>query len=93
MAWEKIEVHVPTELMEFARKLIDGQDFVCVDDVIVEALYRFVPVIDTQRRQQEWLKAEVQKGIDAANRGELVEGSKFMDELIASLRTPAEQAP
>ena len=83
MAWENIEVQVPTELLDFARKLIDGQNFACVDDVVVEALCRFRPFIEEEKRQNVWLKTEIQKGIDSADRGECVDGPKFMEELIA----------
>src|SRR5262245_42186647 len=89
MAWEKTEVTLPTELLEFAKGLIDGQDFACVDDVIIEALCRFRPFIENERREREWRKAEIQKGIDAADRGEVVDGPTFIEELLTRHKTPA----
>jgi hypothetical protein len=91
MALEKIEVTLPAELIEFARSLVDGEDFVCLDDVLIEALCRFRPFIETERRDREWLKAEVQKGIDAADRGDKVDGPTFMEDLLARSRKRAGQ--
>jgi Arc/MetJ-type ribon-helix-helix transcriptional regulator len=93
MAIEKVQVALPSELAEFARGLVDGRDFVSLDDVIVQALYQFRPVIETERRELERLRAEVQIGIDAADRGECVDGPTFMRELIARSRRSVGQAP
>ena len=89
MALEKVQVTVPTELLEFAKGLVDGQNFICVDDVIIEALCRFRPFIENERREHEWLKAEVQKGINELDRGEALDGETVMAELLARFRAPA----
>jgi len=83
MAFEKIEVRLPTELLNFARMQIDGQNFNCIDGVIAEALSRFSSSIEAEKAQNEWLKEEIQKGIDSADRGECVDGPKFIERLIA----------
>jgi hypothetical protein len=89
MALEKIEVTLPAELIEFARSLVDGEDFVCFDDVLIEALCRFRPFIENERREREWLKAEVQKGIDQLDRGEGLDGEAVMAELLGRFRAAA----
>jgi prevent-host-death family protein len=38
-----------------------------------------------EQRQLQWLRRELQIGIDAADRGELVDGEAFMKELLAEL--------
>ena len=91
MALEKIEVTVPTELMEFARSLVNGEDFASVDDIVVQALYYFRTVTEAERRAEEQLRREVQEGIDAADRGDTVNGPTFMQQLLARSRKPAGQ--
>ena len=92
MALEKVQVTIPTELLEFARGLVDGQNFISVDDVVIEALCRFRPFVENERREHEWLKAEVQKGIDELDRGEALDGETVMAQLMARFRTPAPTA-
>ena len=92
MAWEKIEVQIPTELLDFARKLIDGQDFACVDDVIVEAPCRFRPFIENEHREKAWLKAEIQKGIAELDRGDVVDEEVVFEEADKILGRKAEPA-
>jgi Arc/MetJ-type ribon-helix-helix transcriptional regulator len=93
MPIEKVQVSLPAEVAEFAKGLVDGREFVSLDDVIVQALYQFRPIVETERRELERLRAEVQVGIEAADRGECVDGPSFMRELIERSRRAVGQAP
>lgn len=90
MKWEKVEVLIPNDLLAYARSLVDGEARIGLSDVIVEALCRYKTFMDQEKREHEWLKAEIQKGIDAADRGEMVDGPAFMAEWLASFDHPAE---
>jgi Arc/MetJ-type ribon-helix-helix transcriptional regulator len=92
MASEKIEVQVPTELLEFARKKVNGHEFACVDDVIAEALGRFRSFVENAHGEHEWLKAEIEKGIAELRRGEVVEEEAVFDELDEILARKTEPA-
>ena len=92
MAVEKIHVAVPADLLEFANALVAGGDFASLDEVIVQALYLFRPVVEAERREEEGLKVEIQEGIEAADRGDRVDGPTFMRDLIARSRKPTGQA-
>lgn len=89
MAVEKIQVAIPGELFEFAKGLVDGGDFESLDDVMAQALYQFRPIVEAERREEEALKADIQEGIDAAGRGDVVDGPTFMRDLLARFRKPA----
>ena len=40
MALNKVQITLPPDLLEFANGLIDGQDFICIDDVAGRSRYR-----------------------------------------------------
>jgi len=89
---EKTEIRMSAELLEFARNLVDGQTFTCIDDVVVEALRRIHAFVQNDPSEQEWLKAEVAKGIAEFKRGELVDEATVFDELDEILARKAEPA-
>jgi len=89
MSLEKIQITLPAELPEFAKSLVDGEDFLGLDDVIVQALNHFRTVAEAERRAEEQLRIEAQDGIDAADRGDMVDGPSFMTDLLARSRKPA----
>ena len=91
MAIERIEVTLPAELAEFAKSLVDGDDFASLDDVIVHALYHFRHIVEAEGRAEERLRADIQEGVDAADRGDKVDGPTFMRELLARSRKRAGQ--
>ena len=92
MSLEKIQVTIPIELLEFAKALVGGGEFASLDDVVVQALYQFRPIVETERREEKALRADIQEGIEAADRGDRVDGPPFMRDLIARSRKPAGQA-
>lgn len=91
MATEKIQVSIPAELSEFAKALVAGGDFSTLDDVVAQALFRFRPIVETEYREEKSLRADIQEGLDAADRGDQVDGPAFMRDLIARARRPAGQ--
>jgi Arc/MetJ-type ribon-helix-helix transcriptional regulator len=92
MAQETIQVTVPTNLAEFAKGLVDGQDFGSVDDVIVAALAEYQAAVDARRRAQAVLKGEIKKGLDDIDRGEVFEEEEVFGELDEILGRRAEPA-
>jgi antitoxin ParD1/3/4 len=44
-----------------------------------------------RKAQKDWLKAEIQKGIDSADRGELIPAEEVFDRLEAKYRAMAEK--
>lgn len=92
MELEKVQVTLPTELLDFGRGLIDGQNFSCLDDVVLAALHHFRTVADNHRRTLEALKAEVQKGLDEIDRGEVFEEAMVFNELDEILGRKPEPA-
>jgi Arc/MetJ-type ribon-helix-helix transcriptional regulator len=92
MALERVQVTVPADLLEFAKGLIDGQDFSCLDDVIVAALADLQTTMASRRQAQVALKAEVQKGLDEVNRGEVFDEETVFGELDEILGRKPEPA-
>jgi Arc/MetJ-type ribon-helix-helix transcriptional regulator len=92
MALERVQVTVPADLLEFAKGLIDGQDFSCLDDVIVAALADLQTAMASRRQAQVALKAEVQKGLDEVNRGEVFDEETVFGELDEILGRKPEPA-
>ena len=91
MALEQVQVTIPAELLEFARALVAGGDCVSLDEVVVQALYQFRSIVDAELREEEVLKADIQDGVEAADRGDVVDGPTFMRDLLARSRKPAGQ--
>src|SRR6476469_8858260 len=95
MALEKIEVQVPSELLEFARRLIQGQESVSIDDVIVDSLYRYRMLLENEPHDRDRLIREIQKGLAELDRGEVVDEQTVFDELdqiLARKTQPAASA-
>ncbi len=60
----------------------------CADSLIASALYSFRDVAEAGRIKHDRLKAEIQKGIDQADRGELVDADDVFDRLERELQEP-----
>ena len=78
------QITLPDEFAAFVDRMIAERKF---DDLDHLFLYAIAQVEDEERQDasidQEWLKKEIQKGIDSANRGELVDGPTVMARLRA----------
>ena len=78
------QVTLPDEFAAFVDRMIAERKF---DDLDHLFLYAVAMVEDDvhadEAIDQEWLKKEIQKGIDSANRGELLDGPAVMARLRA----------
>jgi Arc/MetJ-type ribon-helix-helix transcriptional regulator len=61
--------NLPRQTEEEIQQLVDSGDFENVTDVVVKAVHAYVK----RREQTERLRELLQEGVDAANRGEVVE--------------------
>jgi Arc/MetJ-type ribon-helix-helix transcriptional regulator len=84
------EIALPADLMDFANSLVDGKRYAALDDVIVESLARFSDRHQVEAVRLARLRAEVQKGIDSADRGELYDEETVFAELDQMLAGPDE---
>jgi antitoxin ParD1/3/4 len=67
---------------DLIRELIASGRYDSTAEIVLEGLALVREREIARKAQQEWLKAEIQKGIDEADRGELIPA----DEVFASLR-------
>lgn len=88
------QVTLPDEFAAFVDRMIAERKF---DDLDHLFLYAVAMVEDDVRADeavdQEWLKREIQKGIDSANRGELRDGPTVMARLRAKFDAAKAQQP
>jgi Arc/MetJ-type ribon-helix-helix transcriptional regulator len=83
------QVTLPDEFAAFVDRMIAEWKWESVDYVVMAALARLMTEMDhDDTAGQEWLKKEIQKGIDSLDRGEGVEGPTVM----ARLRTKLDAA-
>ena len=88
------QVTLPDEFAAFVDRMIAERKF---DDLDHLFLYAIAMVEDDvhadEAVDQEWLKKEIQKGIDSANRGELRDGPTVMARLRAKFEATKAQQP
>ena len=82
-------IELPERFKEYVRRKIEGGDFASVEEVIAEALDRMRAAEAEERGRLEALRAELQKGLDSAARGDVIslgsdeEIDRFFDTLDA----------
>jgi antitoxin ParD1/3/4 len=76
---------------DLIRELVESGRYGSAAEVVLEALSLLRDQELLRKAQQDWLKAEVQKGIDAADRGELIPAEEVFGRLEAKYRAMAEE--
>lgn len=80
-----MDVTLTPELEQLVQGKVASGHFNSANEVVLEGL-RLIQERDAVRRERsEDLRREVQLGIDAANRGELVDGPRFFQRLRREL--------
>lgn len=81
------QVTLPDEFAAFVDRMIADGKWESADYVVMAALASLMTEVDdVETADQEWLKKEIQKGIDSLDRGEGVDGPTFMAQLREKLQ-------
>lgn len=75
---------------DLIRELVESGRYGSAAEVVLDALALLRDQELLRKAQQDWLKAEIQKGIDSANRGEMIPADEVFDRLEAKYRAMAE---
>jgi antitoxin ParD1/3/4 len=88
------QITLPDEFAAFVDRMVAEGKFDSVDLLV---LYAVAQVMDEMDRDavtdKEWLRKEIQKGIDSANRGELLDGPTVMARLREKLDAARAERP
>ena len=76
---------------ELIRELVESGRYGSAAEVVLDALSLLRDRELLRKAKEEWLKAEIQKGIDSADRGELIPAEEVFDQLKAKYRAMAER--
>jgi antitoxin ParD1/3/4 len=76
---------------DLIRELVESGRYGSAAEVVLDApsLLRDQELFG--KAQQDWLKAEIQKGIDSADRGELIPAEEVFAELRADIQARAQK--
>jgi predicted transcriptional regulator len=88
----KLEIVVPKDLEDFVQSAIANPKIGDVNELIVRALYHLRDAVDLARLKHDRLKADLQAGIEAAERGGLLSEEEVFDELLESLREEVQKS-
>jgi antitoxin ParD1/3/4 len=76
---------------DLIRELVESGRYGSGAEVVLDALSLLRDRELLRKAQKDWLKAEIQKGIDSADRGELIPAEDVFDRLEAKYRAMAEK--
>jgi antitoxin ParD1/3/4 len=76
---------------DLIRELVESGRYDSAAEVVLDALSLLRDQQLLHKARRDWLKAEVQKGIDSAERGELIPAEQVFDRLEAKYRALAER--
>ena len=76
---------------DMIRELVESGRYGSAAEVVLEGLALVRERELASKAHDEWLKAQVQKGIDSADRGELIPAEEVFDRLEAKYRAMAEK--
>jgi Arc/MetJ-type ribon-helix-helix transcriptional regulator len=87
-------INLPDEFAAFVDRAVAEGQWDSVDYLVMAGLAMVQDGIELEASlDQEWLKKEIQKGIDSADRGELLDGPAVMARLRAKLDAAKAQQP
>jgi antitoxin ParD1/3/4 len=72
---------------ELIRELVESGRYASAAEVVLDALSRLRDEELLRKAKRDWLKHEVQEGVDQANRGELVPAEGVFDRLEQKYRS------
>jgi antitoxin ParD1/3/4 len=73
-----MSLNVPPEFERAIRERVESGAYASADDVFAACLKALAEWEDVQRAKYETLRAEIQVGIDQADRGQLVDGPEAL---------------
>lgn len=76
---------------DMIRELVESGRYGSAAEVVLEGLALVRERELARKAHDDWLKAEIQKGIDSADRGELIPAEKVFERLEAKYRAMAEK--
>lgn len=76
---------------DLIRELVESGRYGSAAEVVLDALSLLRDQELLRKAQQEWLRVEIQKGIDSADRGELIPAENVLNRLEAKYRAMAEK--
>jgi antitoxin ParD1/3/4 len=76
---------------DLIRELVESGRYDSAAEVVLGALSLLREQELLRQAQKDWLKAEIQKGIDSADRGELIPAEEVFDRLESKYRAMAEK--
>ena len=76
-----MNISLTPELEEFINKKVEGGMYVTASEVVREALRLFKDQDDYWQRRKAQLNAEIQKGLDQLERGEVIDGEEAFERL------------
>jgi antitoxin ParD1/3/4 len=76
---------------DLIRELVESGRYGSGAEVVLDALSLLRDRELLRKAQKDWLKAEIQKGVDSADRGELIPAEDVFDRLEAKYRAMAEK--
>lgn len=88
------QVTLPDEFAAFVDQMIAEKKWESVDDLLLYGVARIQDdLAAVAPPDHAWLKAEIQKGIDSADRGELIDGPTAMARHLARLEGDRSGSP
>ena len=76
-----MNISLTPELEQFINKKVEGGMYVTASEVVREALRLFKDQDDYWQRRKAQLNAEIQKGLDQLERGEVIDGEEAFERL------------
>jgi antitoxin ParD1/3/4 len=86
-----MKLSLPAELEAFVQQKMESGNYVAPTEVVVEALWLLKQQDEFRQMRLEELKREIAKGIDAADRGDVVSGEEVFRKLRDRLAERIEQ--
>jgi antitoxin ParD1/3/4 len=76
-------VRVAGPYSDLVRELVESGRYANSAEVVLEGLSLLSDRELLRKAKEEWLRSEIQKGVDSADRGELVPAQQVLDRLAA----------
>ena len=76
-----MNISLTPELEQFINKKVEGGMYVTASEVVREALRLFKDQDDYWQRRKAQLNAEIQKGLDQLETGEVIDGEEAFERL------------
>lgn len=88
-----MQEHLPPELREMVKELIDAGTYHCFEEIVHDALWLARDHFLLYKVKRDELRALLDVGIQQAERGEVVEGELVFAKLLERAKQGSSQAP